>query len=167
MLEDDTTLSECRRQAIAMCTLQFVSLLTKEGICSNGTITTIRMNRKDRWVCQVQFFLDHLFFILALQLINIQIRFIYQCFSWKRCFGWNSENPAPVPTQQGAPKYTETLTHLSSTALSPQLWLSVVFWLDLSPLTYSISQGCYGQIGRLVVWLPPRSDLAEGSFIFK
>lgn len=76
--------------------------------------------------------------------------------------------PPFTHTQQGADKYTETftITHLSSTALLPQLWLSAVFWLDLSPLTYSISQGCCGQIGRLVVWLPPPSMLAEGSFIF-
>lgn len=71
---------------MAMCPLQFVSLLTKEGIYSNGTIATIRVNGKDGWPCQLQFFLDHLLFILALQLINIQIRFIYQRFSWKRCW---------------------------------------------------------------------------------
>lgn len=71
ILEDDTTLPECRKPAIAMRPLQFVSLLAKEGIYSNGTIATIRVNRKDGWACQLLFFLDHLFFILALQLINI------------------------------------------------------------------------------------------------
>lgn len=81
---------------------------------------------------------------------------------------WREHRPHSH-TQRGTDKYTETftITHLSSTALLPWLWLSAVFWLDSSPLTYSISQGCCGQIGRLVVWLPPPSMLAEDSFIKK
>lgn len=136
-----------------MLTLQFVSLLTKEGIYSNGTIATMRVNRKDGWPCQLQFFLDHLFFILALQLINIQIRFIYQCFSWKRCSEWNGENNEVLTNRQK----TFSVTHLAPAALLPRLCLLAVCWLDLSSLTYSISWGCWGEIGRSAVWLPPPS----------
>lgn len=100
ILDDDTTPPECRKPAIAMRPMQFVSLLTKAGIYSNETMATIRVNRKDGWPCQLQFFLDHLFFILALQLINIQIRFIYQRFSWKRCSEWNSENNEVLTNRQ-------------------------------------------------------------------
>lgn len=69
-------------------------------------------------------------------------------------------------TQLGSDKYTEafTIKCLSSKALLPWLWLSAVSWLDSSPLTYSISQGCCGQIGRLLLWLPPPSMLTEDSF---
>lgn len=78
---------------------------------------------------------------------------------------WRESRPHSH-TQQGADRYagTVTITHRSSTALLPQLWLAAVSWLDLSPLTYSISQGCCGHIGRLVVWLPAPSMLDEGTF---
>lgn len=78
--------------------------------------------------------------------------------------------PSPIHTPNAATdKYTETFTITchSSTALSPRLWLSAVFWLDSSPLTYSISQGCCGQIGRLVVWLPPRQACSLRIVLFK
>lgn len=80
---------------------------------------------------------------------------------------WREHRPHSH-TQHGTDKYTETftITHLSSTALLPRLRLSAVLWLDSSPLTYSISQGCCGQIGRLVVWLPPPGMLTEDGFIY-
>lgn len=115
-------------------------------------MATIRVNRKDGWPCQLRFFLDHLFFILALQLINIQIRFIYQCFSWKRCSEWNSENNEVLTNRQ---KHLALPPHPA--ALLPRLCLLAVCWLNMSKRINPISQGCWGEIGRSAVWLLPQS----------
>lgn len=64
--------------------------------------------------------------------------------------------------QHGTDKYTKTYTHITQlsqhSTLPPTL---AVIWLDSSLLTYSISQGCRGLIGRLLVWLLRQSMLAK------
>lgn len=55
-------------------------------------------------------------------------------------------------------------TSLSTALFAPTLAFSCLLIGFIPPLTYSISQGCCGQIGRLVVWLPPLSMLAEVGF---
>lgn len=143
--------------------------MTKEGICSNGTTTTIRLNRKRQMGLPAPILSGPsiLYLGLAAHKYSNKVHLSMLLLEEMLWMKWREYRPHSH-TQRGTDKYTETftITQLSSTALLPRLRLSAVLWLDSSPLTYSISQGCCGQIGRLVVWLPPPGMLTEDSFIY-
>lgn len=118
MLEDDTTLAECRRQAIAMCPLKFVSLLTKEGICCNGTITTIRVNGKRQMGLPAPILSGPsiLYLGLAAHKYSNKVHlsmFLLEEMLWMK---WRESRPHSH-AQQGCWQIR------SYSALSPQLWL--------------------------------------------
>lgn len=68
-----------------------------------------------------------------------------------------------VRTTQHQQLNKNSISRLSPTALLLRLCLLAVWWLNMSKGINPISQGCWGEIGRSVVWLlPPSMHAVKG-----
>ena len=151
MWEDDTTLPECRRQAIAMCPLQFVSLLTKGGICGNGTTTTIRVNRKRQMGLPAPILSGPSILYLGLAAHKYSNKVHLSMLLLEEML-WTKWRGTPPPIHTANVALTNIRKHLPSQSSTLQHFLPLL-WLPsdwIHPLWHI--QSAKAAVGRLADW---------------